>query len=91
MSVYDCFTFFNELELLEIRLELLDEVVDKFVISEGDHTHSGNYKGFIYPKNSHRFKKWENKIIYLPLKMDLNEIDINNSEKARSKFPHLMK
>lgn len=34
MAIYDCFTFFNEIELLEWRLKLLDEVVDYFVIVE---------------------------------------------------------
>ena len=34
MKVYDCFTFFNELDLLEIRLNELDNVVDYFVLVE---------------------------------------------------------
>ena len=32
--IYDCFTFFNELDLLEIRLNTLNDVVDRFVIAE---------------------------------------------------------
>lgn len=32
VKVYNCFTFFNELELLELRLKLLDNVVDYFVL-----------------------------------------------------------
>lgn len=39
MAIYDCFTFFNEIELLEWRLKLLDEVVDYFVIVESNMTH----------------------------------------------------
>ena len=38
--IYDCFTFFNELDLLEIRLNVLSQVVDKFVIVEMNRTHS---------------------------------------------------
>ena len=38
MKIYDCFLFFNELDLLEIRLNELDEVVDYFVIVEGEST-----------------------------------------------------
>lgn len=34
MAIYDCFTFFNEIELLDIRLNLLNDVVDYFVIVE---------------------------------------------------------
>lgn len=36
--IYDCFTFFNELDLLEIRLNILSSVVDKFVLVEADKT-----------------------------------------------------
>lgn len=42
--VYDCFTFFNEYELLELRLETLYNAVDYFVISESNKTHA-NYLG----------------------------------------------
>lgn len=37
----DCFSYFNEAELLELRLKLLYDKVDKFIITEADHTHSG--------------------------------------------------
>ena len=40
MKIYDCFTFFNELDLLEIRLNELNEVVDYFVLVEATTTHS---------------------------------------------------
>ena len=42
----DTFSYFNEKELLELRIRMLYDHVDKFIICEGDHTHSGNYKGF---------------------------------------------
>ena len=44
--IYDCFNFFNELDLLEIRFYTLYEVVDKFVIVESNKTHSGIPKDF---------------------------------------------
>jgi beta-1,4-mannosyl-glycoprotein beta-1,4-N-acetylglucosaminyltransferase len=61
--IYDCFTFWNELDLLEIRLNILDPYVDYFVICEGTETFSGKDKplNFIDP----RFHKWINKIIYI--------------------------
>jgi len=43
-KVYDCFTFFNELDLLEIRLNILDPYVDYFVIHESTETFSGKSK-----------------------------------------------
>ena len=65
--IFDCFTFFNELDLLEFRLEYLDPVVDYFVIAESNLTHSGNEKPYNYHNNSKRYEKWSDKIIYLPI------------------------
>jgi beta-1,4-mannosyl-glycoprotein beta-1,4-N-acetylglucosaminyltransferase len=42
--VYDCFIFFNELDLLEIRLNELDDIVDKFVLVEADRTFQNSEK-----------------------------------------------
>lgn len=69
MKIYDCFTFFNELDLLEIRLSELYNCVDYFVIAEGNKTHAGEPKDFIFEKNKSRYKKWMKKIIYLQVKM----------------------
>ena len=68
--VFDCFTFFNELDLLEFRLKLLSNVVDKFVICESNLTFSGNTKPYNFQDNRERFKDWEDKIIYLPIEQD---------------------
>lgn len=46
MKVYDCFTFYNEFELLELRLKALWDVVDCFVIVEADKTHTNQPKPF---------------------------------------------
>jgi beta-1,4-mannosyl-glycoprotein beta-1,4-N-acetylglucosaminyltransferase len=56
--IYDCFTLFNELDLLELRLNILDKFVYKFVISESTRTHSGKPKELYYLKNKERFKKF---------------------------------
>ena len=56
--------FFNELDLLEIRLNILDEYVDYFVISEATVTFSGKTKPLYYLENKSRFKKFEHKIIH---------------------------
>ena len=63
--VYDCFTFFNELDLLEIRLNVLKDVVDKFVLVEAGETHTGKIKPFLYKENSTRFAPFEDRIIYV--------------------------
>lgn len=44
--IYDCFSFFNELDLLEIRLNVLKDVVDRFVLVEAGETHAGKPKPF---------------------------------------------
>ena len=64
-KVYDCFTFFNEMELLEIRLNELYDEVDHFVIVENPLTFSGNEKELYFEKNKERFKKFEDKIIHV--------------------------
>lgn len=66
--VYDIFTFFNELDLLEIRLNMLNDKVDKFVIIECVETFSGNPKPLYYQENKDRFKQWEDKIIHYVIK-----------------------
>jgi beta-1,4-mannosyl-glycoprotein beta-1,4-N-acetylglucosaminyltransferase len=48
-KIYDCFSFFNEVELLEFRIEYLRDVVDHFVIVEADQTHSGLPKPRHFP------------------------------------------
>lgn len=63
--IYDCFTFFNELDLLEIRLNVLNEVVDKFVLIEATKTHSNYDKPLYFKQNKERFKKFEHKIIHV--------------------------
>lgn len=63
--IYDCFTFFNELDLLEIRLNILNDYVDYFVLVEATKTFTGNDKPLYYNENKERFKQFENKIIHI--------------------------
>jgi beta-1,4-mannosyl-glycoprotein beta-1,4-N-acetylglucosaminyltransferase len=61
---YDIFTFNNELDLLEIRLNILNKYVDYFVIVEATETFSGIPKPLYYQLNKDRFKEFEDKIIH---------------------------
>lgn len=63
--IFDCFLFYNELELLELRFETLYSTVDKFVIVEANKTFSGQQKEFNYEKNKEKFNKYSDKIIYV--------------------------
>ena len=64
-KIYDCFPFFNELDLLEIRLNYLDPVVDYFVLCEARVTFSGISKKLFYEDNKNLFKKFRHKIIHV--------------------------
>ena len=44
MKIFDCTTFFNENLMLEVRFNILNKFVDKFVISEAKYSHSGRRK-----------------------------------------------
>lgn len=64
--VYDTFMFFNEIDLLELRLEYLSPVVDRFVIVEAEETHAGKRKGYLLESAlKNRLKQYEDKIEYI--------------------------
>lgn len=63
--IYDCFPFFNELDILEIRLNTLYDTVDYFVITEANKTHTGKRKAYVFEQNKDRFSKFLDKIIYI--------------------------
>jgi beta-1,4-mannosyl-glycoprotein beta-1,4-N-acetylglucosaminyltransferase len=65
--IYDCFAFFNELDVLEIRLNILNDVVDQFVIVEANKTFTGKPKPFIFENNKDRFLKFLSKIKYIKI------------------------
>lgn len=64
IKVYDAVLFFNEIELLEIRLNILDPYVDFFVIVECMETFSGLPKKLYFEENIERFQKFRHKIIH---------------------------
>ncbi len=61
--IYDCFTYFNEDLILELRLNTLDKFVDKFVLVEATRDHSGKKKKLNF--DSKKFLKFKDKIIYI--------------------------
>ncbi len=65
MKVFDCFPFFNEFELLELRLETFYDIVDYFVIVEADKTHANIPKPFNFYERRDEFKKYFPKIHYI--------------------------
>jgi len=65
MKIIDCFTFYNELDLLTYRLNLLNNIVDYFVIVEATYTHVGKEKPLFFDENRHLFENFNNKIIHI--------------------------
>ncbi len=63
MAVYDCFQYFNEDHMVDLRLNILDKHVDFFVISESTKTHQGKPKKMNFDVKN--FLKFKNKIKYL--------------------------
>ena len=62
MKIYDCFMFFDEEMLLDLRLNIMDKYVDKFVITEATYMHSGKPQKLLFDIN--KFSKFKDKIIY---------------------------
>jgi len=86
MKVYDCFSFFNELDLLEIRFHELYDVVDYFVLVEATRTFTGNPKHLYYQDNKERFAEFEDKIIHIVVDdMPITQADLQASLSSKDK------
>ncbi len=72
MAIYDCFQYFNEETVLDLRFNILNEKVDFFVIAESTVDHQGNSKNLNF--NLKNFKKFQNKIIHIIVDDIQNEI-----------------
>jgi len=65
MKIYDCFSYWDEDLLLDLRLNILNEYVDYFVIVEGNKTWQNNPKKLRF--NIDKFPNFKKKIIYVPV------------------------
>ena len=63
MAIYDCFQYFDEDHIVDLRLNILDKFVDFFVISESTRTHQGKTKKINFDIKN--FLKFKNKIIFI--------------------------
>jgi len=64
-KIIDCFIFYNEMELLTYRLNILNDVVDYFILVESTHTFIGKEKKLFFNENKHLFEKFNEKIIHI--------------------------
>lgn len=79
--VIDCIPFFNELDILKLRLHILDPLVDRFVIEEATHTFSGLPKELCFEKNKEMFEEFLPKITYLVVDNSPKEISTHGRDK----------
>lgn len=63
--IYDGFIFFNELDMLEVRLNTLAPRVDKFILVESDKTFQGKSKPLFYEENKARFSEFNDRLIHI--------------------------
>jgi glycosyltransferase involved in cell wall biosynthesis len=68
--IIDCFQFYNELDLLEVRLIELAPVVDRFVLVEARFTHAGDLKPLFFEQNQHRFAAYLDRIEHVIIDND---------------------
>lgn len=73
----DTFMFYNELDILELRFEVLDRYVDKFVLVESEVNHVGGIKELFFKNNKERYKKWLQKIIHIVVTAEESPNDQN--------------
>jgi len=88
MKIFDCFMYYDEEMILDLRLNYLNNYVDEFVIVESSYTHSGKNRNLLF--DIKKFLKFKNKINYIVLNeppLDLYKINETDSEdKKNSKF-----
>ena len=83
MKIFDCTTYYSEDLMLDVRLNILNQHVHKFIIVESMYSHSGKKKTLNF--NINKFKQFEDKIIYLTIENepeDIQEILDNTDSSA---------
>ena len=85
MKVFDCTTFFDENLMLEVRFNILNKYVDKFIIAEAKFSHSGEKKKLNF--NINRFKEFKKKIIYLTIDNEPSDIIYDKKDNTLSENP----
>ena len=86
MKIYDCFMYFDEEIVLDLRLNVLNDFVDYFVIVESVFTHKGDKRELKF--NSKKFEKFKDKIIYLKYDEEpknIEKVDSTDSENEKSR------
>ena len=78
MKIFDCFMYFDEEQILDLRLNVLNHDVDYFVIVESIYNHKGEKRDLLF--NIQKFQKFKEKIIYLIYKDIPKQIKVINKD-----------
>ena len=88
MKIYDCFMFYDEDLVVDLRLNILSKYVDEFIIVESQFTHSGEKRKLLFDIS--KYSNFKNKINYIALDNEpdnLETIQNNDTEdKTNSKY-----
>jgi len=85
MKIFDCFMYYDEDLILDLRLNILNNYVDEFVIVESSYTHSGISRQLLFDIN--KFSKFKNKINYIVLNkppLGIQQIEEKDSEHKKN-------
>ena len=84
MKIYDCFMYFDEDIVLDVRLNVLDKYVDKFVIIESEFNHKGEKRNPLFDIN--KFIKFKDKIEYILIGTMPNEIESISEKDSKNEI-----
>ena len=88
MKIYDCFMFYDEDLIIDLRLNILNKFVDEFIIVESKFTHSGEKRNLLF--NMNKYANFKKKINYIVLENEPNNLetiyDSDTEDKKNSKY-----
>jgi beta-1,4-mannosyl-glycoprotein beta-1,4-N-acetylglucosaminyltransferase len=80
MKIVDTFIFYNEFDLLTYRLNILNPVIDYFVLVEAKQTFVGKEKELLYEKNKEKYAEFQHKIIHIVVDLPHIPVDVFKDE-----------
>ena len=89
MKIIDCTTYYSEDLMLDVRFNILNEYVDKFIITESKFSHSGKEKPLNF--NINNFPKFKDKIQYLVIENEPEGINKNDNSSAVKRINSLLR
>ena len=89
MKIIDCTTYYSEDLMLDVRFNILNQYVDKFIITESKFSHSGREKPLNF--NINNFPKFKDKIEYLVIENEPEGIDFSNNSSSTKRMNSLLR